>query len=322
MNINGKDIKINGRLVRIARLEAEKYAFVEDPEPLMGALRHAGRRIDLFTFMQRLPETAPKHGYPMEWDNLAAIPVTTFDFWWNKQIDNKTRNMVRRAEKKGVEVREAPFGDSLVRGIWEIYNESPVRQGKAFRHYGKDLATVHNEEATFLDRSVFVGAYSGGKLIGFVKLTMDETATQAGLMNILSMISERERSPTNALIAQAVRSCAERNIPYLVYANLTYGNKKKDGLSDFKRNNGFQRFEVPRYYVPLSPIGRAAYYMGLHKPFNERIPESVLAKLRRLRQAWYGSTFSGSRLRSSSMGAVSPRWSVAPPADCRDPKSE
>jgi hypothetical protein len=37
-------------------------------------------------------------------------------------------------------------------------------------------------------------------------------------MHILSMIRHREKAPTNALIAQAVRSCAERGIPYLWYA--------------------------------------------------------------------------------------------------------
>src|SRR2546422_4926917 len=31
----------------------------------------------------------------------------------------------------------SPFGDALVQGIWEVYNESPVRQGKRNVHYGE-----------------------------------------------------------------------------------------------------------------------------------------------------------------------------------------
>jgi len=52
-----------------------------------------------------------------------------------------------------------PFDETLVRGIWEVYNESPVRQGKPNTHYGKDIETVYKEEATFLDHSIFIGAF-------------------------------------------------------------------------------------------------------------------------------------------------------------------
>ena len=77
-------------------------------------------------------------------------------------------------------LREVPFDDVLVKGIWEIYNETPVRQGREFPHYGKDLETVHREEATFLDRSVFIGAFLQERLIGFVKLVADETRDSGG----------------------------------------------------------------------------------------------------------------------------------------------
>ena len=62
---------------------------------------------------------------------------------------------------------------------------------------------MHREEATFLDRERLHRSVSQEKLIGFVKLVADETRTQAGLMNIVSMIAERDKAPTNALIAQA-----------------------------------------------------------------------------------------------------------------------
>ncbi len=84
---------------------------------------------------------------------------------------------------------------------------------------GRTWRTVRREAATFLDCSVFIGAYFNEELIGFIKLTHDETRTQAGLMHIISMIQHRDKAPTNALVAQAVRSCADRNIPYLVYSN-------------------------------------------------------------------------------------------------------
>lgn len=287
LRICNSNINIGGRLIRIARLDGEKFLFATNPEAVLDGLRRSGVRVDLFTFMQKPPETAPKYRYPMEWDNLAVLPVSTFDEWW-KRVGNKTRNMARQAEKKGVTIREVRFDDALVRGILEIYNESPVRQGKPFPHYGKNFDTVYKEEATYLDSSIFIGAFHDEKLIGFVKLIYDETRTQAGLLNIVSLIQHRDKAPTNALIAQAVRSCAKGNIPYLVYSNFAYGKRERDSLSDFKERNGFLRLDLPRYYVPLTPIGAAGFRLGLHKKFSEHVPEPIVAKLRELRNSWYG----------------------------------
>jgi len=293
MKVCGKEIRIQGRLIRIARLDGDKYQFLDDPEPVVDGLRKCGTRIDLFTFMQKLPETSPKYRYPMEWDNLAVLPVSTFDHWWTQQIGFKARNKAKQAQNKGVTLREVRFDHALIRGIWEIYNECPVRQGKPFRHYGKNIQAVHEEEATFPDSSIFIGAFLGETLIGFIKLVTDETRTQAGLMNIVSMIGHRDKAPTNALVAQAVRSCAERGIPYLVYSNFAYGKKLRDSLSDFKERNGFQRIDLPRYYVPLSSIGWAAFRLRLHRRFVDHFPEPFIAKIRELRNAWYNRKLPG-----------------------------
>src|SRR5882672_9965433 len=120
MNVCGRSIRVEGQLIRVAHLDGEKYTFPDDPEVMLDGLRKCGMRIDLFTFLQKLPETSPKYTYRMEWDNLAVLPVSSFETWWTKQVDNKTRNMVRKAEKKGVETREIDFGDTVVRAIWEI----------------------------------------------------------------------------------------------------------------------------------------------------------------------------------------------------------
>jgi hypothetical protein len=285
--ICGNEIKISGRIMRVARLDADKYQFLSNPETTLQALRSSGQRIDLFTFLQGLPEITPKFGYPMEWDNLAVLPISTFEKWWTEQVDAKTRNMVRKAEKKGVVLREVRFSDELVRGIWEIYNETPVRQGRPFQHYGKDLQTVHREEATYLDSSVFIGAFLGEKLIGFIKMVSDKAGIQTGLMNIVSLIQERDKAPTNALLAQAVRECALKGVPYLVYSNFSYGKRQRDSLSDFKKNNGFQRFDIPRYYIPLTITGRVAFQLGLHHKLADHVPESWAEKLRALRDSWY-----------------------------------
>ncbi|PYX10072.1 MAG: hypothetical protein DMG85_08620 [Acidobacteria bacterium] len=286
MKICGTDIKIRGQLIRTASPELEKYELLHDPEAVIDGLQKSGIRVDLFTFMQLMPETSPRYGYPMEWDNLAVLSVSTFDHWWNHQIRSEARNRARQAEKRGVTIREAAFDEALVQGIWEVYNESPVRQGKPNVHYGKDLEAVYREAATFLDRSIFIGAFLDQKLIGFVKLVTDESCTYANMMNIVAMIKYRDKAPSNGLIMRSVRSCAERGIRYLAYQSYAYG-KREDSLTNFKDINGFRRVDLPRYYVPLSPLGWAALRFGLHHRLVDRLPESVAYKLRELRSAWH-----------------------------------
>jgi hypothetical protein len=276
-------------MVRVARLEGDKYCFLAEHEPvsIVENLRSCGKRVDLFTFVQRVTDTSPKHRYRWEWDNFAALPISTFDHWLNGQLGFKGRNKAKQAEKKGVTLREITFDDFLVRGIWTIYNECPIRQGKRFLHYGMSLERVRECAGTFLERSIFIGAFFAGSLIGFAKLTIDESGSQAGLMHIISMVQHRDKAPTNALIAQAVRSCVARKIPYLIYSNFAYGNKQHDSLSDFKERNGFQRIEIPRYYVPLTWIGSTAVHLGMHRRLMGRLPEAWIAKLRKVRSAWY-----------------------------------
>ena len=161
-------------------------------------------------------------------------------------------------------VREVPFDGALVHGMQGVYSESPIRQGKPNVHYGKDFETVYRDEATFLDRSIFIGAFLGEELIGFAKLVTDQNRTLANLMNIVAMVKHRDKAPTNALIAQAVRICADRGIQYLLYQNFTYGRKKPDSLTNFKEVNGFQRIDVPRYYIPLTTVGWLALRLRLH----------------------------------------------------------
>lgn len=287
MKWNDREVIIKGRLVKIGRLDSDKYDAVVSPETVVDALRNSNRRIDLFTFMQIMPDTEPRFGYHREMDNLAVLPVSTYENWWNNQIRSYPRNRARQAEKRGVILKEVSFDDAFVEGVWEVYNETKVRQGRPNSHYGKDVETVRREAATFLDRAVFIGAYFEDKLIGFVKLVIDESGTQAGLMNIVAMIRHRDKAPSNALIAHAVRACASRSIPYLMYQSFSYGNKGSDSIAHFKEINGFKQIDLPRYYVPLTPLGKMALRYGFHRRLMDQLPEGVAEKLRQIRNSWY-----------------------------------
>jgi hypothetical protein len=292
MRICNQSLRITGKILRVARPDADKFIFLDcDPQEIAAGLRKCGKRVDLFTFMDRLSGPAERLDLPMELDNLAAIRITTFDNWWLNQLGFKARNKAKQAAKKGVVLRQVSFNDDLAEAIWEIYNETPVRQGRRFPHFGKSLARVRAESATYLENSVFIGAFLEDKMIGFVKVLFDSLGKQAGLLNIVSLIAHRDKAPTNALVAEAVRVCADRSVSYLTYSNFSYGKKEQDSLSDFKERNAFERIEVPRYFIPLTVLGHAALKLGLHHDIKDRLPQSVSEKLRQIRQVWYGRRY-------------------------------
>jgi hypothetical protein len=288
LQIGSTTLTVTGRLIKIGAIHDEHWLDCDsllDPEVLIRNMREKETGVDIFTFSQKFHDTTPRYGYYMEWDNAAALPITTFDEWWTKQINDKTRNMVRKAQKKGVEVRVVQFDNGLIEGIAGIYNEVPVRQGRIFWHYGKNSDTIRRENATFMERSDFLAAYYGDELIGFIKLVYTDEV--AGMMQILSKIKARDKAPNNALIAKAVEVCAEKGIKYLTYAKFIYGKKGVDPVAEFKNHNGFKKIDFPKYYVPLSIKGGIGLKLKLHRDLVELVPQGFLSYIREVRANWY-----------------------------------
>src|SRR5687768_16070155 len=127
ITIEGKEIKVEGTLVKTASIAADGYEFFKEPSSAIDALK-AGSRADLFTFRESLSASGSPSDYYHEPEGLAVLSITDYETWWKKQINDKTRNMVRKAGKKGVVIKVVPFDDTLVAGIEAIHNEHPMRQ--------------------------------------------------------------------------------------------------------------------------------------------------------------------------------------------------
>ncbi|HEY1308738.1 MAG TPA: hypothetical protein VGF24_34580 [Vicinamibacterales bacterium] len=277
----GKKIFITDGLLRTARLSDEWYDDVENPEQVIEELQRSGVKADVFTFWQRLPDTDPRYNYQMEREGIAALPIESVEHWEKKQLNRKARNLLRKSAKVGLVIREAAFNDEFVRGMTEIFNESPVRQGKPFWHYGKDTETIKREFSRFLFREDIFAAYDGDELVGFIFLAY--AGAYASLGQIISKIKHRDKAPNNALIAKAVEICEAKGIRYLVYAEWSEGT-----LGDFKKQNGFERVDLPRYYVPLTLRGSLGLRFGLHKGFVGAMPDGLRRSLLTIRNKWYG----------------------------------
>ena len=95
----------------------------------------------------------------------------------------------------------------------------------------------------------------------------------------------------NALIAKAAEVCEQKGISHLIYGKFIYGNKRRSSLVEFKRRNGFQQVNFPRYYIPLTLMGELFVRLRLYRGFSGLIPEPILQPLLSLR-AWYYKTIS------------------------------
>lgn len=287
--IDDRTVVATGRWIKLAAIHDEYWleGELEDPESYIRSLkehRSKGFRADIFTFGQKLPDTEPRYPYRMEWDNVAAIRLGSFEEWW-KRLPSETRRNVKTSTKRGVVTRIQELDENLVRGIVEINNESPIRQGRRFWHYGKDFDAVRKDYASFAVRSAYIGAYFQDELIAFMKIVF--VGKVAAIMQNMSMIGHHNKKASNALIAKAVELCDQRNFSYLTYFQYRYGNKRESPLTEFKRRNGFEQILLPRYYIPLTLGGSTALKLNLHRQLVEVLPEPVLTQLRRVRSLWY-----------------------------------
>lgn len=278
LQIGDTRLVVQGRFLTAARLKDEWYDELGDPEPIIAALRKYRPGPDIFTFWQRLPDTVPIYSYYHELEALSAIPLKTFEYWWNTQIKSDTRKKVKRPGNRGIEVKVVPLDDAFVRGVMEVFNETPVRRGKPFWHYGKDFETLRHGLSRDLARSKFIGAYDQGNLVGFVKLVRAE-GRFANPALIVSKLEGRKKYVNNALLAKAVELCCHDRIPYLTYTIWRRGSQ-----AEFLMRHGFKKLLVPRYWIPLTRKGEIALTLGLHHDIRRRIPDWLMRLLLGIRE--------------------------------------
>lgn len=282
--VDNKEIIVRGKIIKTARIKDEWFGFVEEPEILIKKIKNSKIGVDIFTFRQRFPENKLKYNYHMEWENLAAIPISTYENWFKNQIKSSARKAIRKAQKKKVKVLVVNFNDGFVKGITDIFNETPIRQGRPYTNYGKDFETVKHELSRNLDRDEFIGAYYEDELIGFIQLGHSEQYVVP--FGMVSKNQHRDKSPQNALIAKAVEICEKKKIPYFLY-----GTWSREGLGDFKRHVGCKKMAVPRYYIPLTIKGKIVLKFNFHHGISIILPEKLIDYMVTLRTKWYSRKY-------------------------------
>lgn len=292
MIIGGIEIATGGRLFKTARLRHEWFEYLDDPGDTVGKLQDCRPVADVFTFVQDINNTNSDLPFRKEVDSLAILPVVSYEKWWNA-LHFKVRNKIRKAQKSGVELREVPLDDQLAADVEIIYNESPIRQGKKFWHYGKTADVIKQDLSSFPDRTFFIGAYCKKELVGFMKLYEGDNILRT--VHIIAKLSQRDKPIQDALIAKAVEICGQKQLTCLHYGSWSLG-----GLGAFKIKHGFVRVDVPRYFVPLTKWGGLILRLRLHYSIHDVLPEKCVESLLAVRRKWnsirYGSVVVSGRI--------------------------
>jgi hypothetical protein len=244
-----------------------EYIFDIDPKKeLLAYLRTRG--VDLFTFINRefLRSADEKYPFPKELENYAIMHINSYDDWWNNTIKKRERQSVKKAEKTGLKVKKADINEAFLKGVQKVYNETPFREGRRYSGYGQNLQTIKRKFENIGDSDV-LGVYLGSELVGILWLTYGDQA--AMFRSFVSLLKHRDKCPNNALISEAVRSCAEKGLHFLVYGN-KYGFIPS--LDRFREHQGFRKFPLPRYYVPLTTKGQVAIKLKVHRKLEYSLP--------------------------------------------------
>jgi hypothetical protein len=287
LRLGGDTIVVNGTWIKIASLYDEDWIEEElhDPELCSRVLRgQSSVKADILRFSQMVPDTTPRFEYPMERRSIAVAEVGNFKNWWEK-LPQETRKNVRRSVKRGVTIQVKEFDPEVIAGITAVQNETPIRQGRKYIHYGKSPDEVRRDHGGFLDRSSFICAYFENEFIGFLKLVY--RGKIAALLQLNSKAAHYDKRPSNALMAKAVELCEARGITHMTYGLFNYGSKGHSPLREFKERNGFGEMLVPYYYVPLSTWGQVCVNMKLYRGIREMLPKRIITTALNLRTRWY-----------------------------------
>jgi hypothetical protein len=265
---------LNRKIFFTTARDAKEYEKDITPtEEFLEKLRERG--VDIFTFIER--KWCSEMSSSLDWwvkteDNIGLLKVTSYEEWF-KDLDKKTRNMIRKAEKGGVKTVVAEPNEKFAEGVWKIYNETPIRQNRAFPHYGISLDAVR-QGIFSASNGVFIGAYLQDELVGFAQITQGEST--GILTQLLSLQKHFDKAVNNALIAKAVEVCEKKNLGWLIYGRMETAHPS---LDRFKRNNGFLKFPITRFYIPITNRGKIAVKLGLHRDLKDALPKSLRYRL-------------------------------------------
>ncbi len=251
----------------VARDAREYERTVVPSEDLLNRLME--RKIDVLSFLERgwCCPLRGKFSWAKSEDNVALLHVESYENWL-RSIGKKTRNMIRKAERSGITTAPVQPANGFAESVWKIYNETPIRQGRSFTHFGESLEIVKKNLA-LASNCLYIEANLDKNIVGFVQLLPGDNILI--ISQILSLQAYWDNAVNNALVAKAVDIAAANGMKWIMYGRI--GNHPS--LDIFKRNNGFVKYKLNRYYIALTWKGKLAVTLGLQKSLKDAMPQSM-----------------------------------------------
>lgn len=212
-------------------------------------------------------------GYP-RWSRATMVmPVVQDEAAALAALSNKTRNLLRKGQRDGVEVLA---GSEHLPAFYSVYAEAMARKGVAIHHRGffEALLQAFGPRAT-----LFAARHRGRFVAGLLLLTGEGSAIYPYQA---TSREGRAHAATQALVWAALRECARRGIPQLDLGESTEGGD----VYAFKEHFGGTPREVAYCAVqgPAPPAAGAS--RGARRgALSRAMPGWVLRPWRRMQRA-------------------------------------
>ena len=174
-----------------------------------------------------------------------------FEALWSDSFSPTNRNKVRKAEKRGIDVREEPPAE-LADTYYEIYAEASGKWGYAVPPYPRSLFQALFDSG---DAELWLAREDGTPVAGSILLRGSQDVLY---WSTAILPGKQQLAPNNALLAAAIRSACEREVAYLDFG----ASKGLPGLEKFKQSFGAQAREYTvvdvysRRYVAAARLQR------------------------------------------------------------------
>jgi hypothetical protein len=168
---------------------------------------------------------------------LLRIPSSHEDYL--AQIGNKTRNMIRKAERQGYEFKEFVWNGHLDE-IFEINTSKEVRHSEPMRGWYRDPVQPRYHSKEELQYRKYYGAFKDGKLYAYLHVVL--CGDFAFFRHFIGHAQHVTYGIMNGLISYTVREyIGNSQIRWLKYGELSQAS---NSMHSFRKHAGFQGYAI------------------------------------------------------------------------------